>query len=127
MPYIVPAMREKATVLTSAAPAAKLIQPENIKAIIHSHSDWSDGANTVEEMAKAAIAKGYEYLVISDHSKSAFYAKGLSEERIKEQHHYIEELNKNSLPSRSSKASSAISSTMAPSITPMPSSALSIS
>src|ERR1700733_6522219 len=44
-------------------------------------------------MAKAAIAQGFEYLVISDHSKSAFYANGLSEERIKEQHHYIDELN----------------------------------
>ncbi len=51
-------------------------------------------------MAKAAIDKGFEYLVISDHSKSAFYAKGLSEERIKEQHHYIEELNKKLAPFR---------------------------
>jgi DNA polymerase (family 10) len=100
IPYIVPAMREKATVLTAAPSAGTLIQPQDIKAIIHSHSDWSDGANTVEDMAKAAIAKGYEYLVISDHSKSAFYAKGLSEERIKEQHHYIDELNKKLAPFR---------------------------
>jgi DNA polymerase (family 10) len=94
IPYIAPALREKATVLGSTRLAEPLIQPEDIKAIIHSHSDWSDGANTIEEMARAAIAKGYEYLVISDHSKSAFYAKGLSEERIKEQHYYVEELNK---------------------------------
>ncbi|HLK29001.1 MAG TPA: PHP domain-containing protein [Puia sp.] len=70
-----------------------VIQPEDIKAIIHSHSNWSDGSNTIEEMAKACIEKGYEYFVISDHSKSAFYANGLTEERIKEQHHYIDELN----------------------------------
>jgi len=71
---------------------------KDIKAIIHSHSTWSDGVNTVEEMAKACIAKGYEYLVISDHSKSAFYANGLSEERIKEQHKYVDELNSKYAP-----------------------------
>ncbi len=49
--------------------------------------------NTVEEMAKACIEQGFEYLVISDHSKSAFYANGLSEERIREQHKYVDELN----------------------------------
>ena len=100
IPYIFPARREKGTVLASSSISGKLIQPEDIKAIIHSHSDWSDGADTIEAMAKAAIDKGYEYLVISDHSKSAFYAKGLSEERIKEQHYYIDELNKKLAPFR---------------------------
>jgi DNA polymerase (family 10) len=100
IPYIVPALREKGTILSSTNLPGTLIQPEDIKAIIHSHSNWSDGANTIEEMAKAAMDKGYEYLVISDHSKSAFYAKGLSEERIKEQHHYIDELNKKLAPFR---------------------------
>ncbi len=70
-----------------------IIQPGDIKAIIHSHSNWSDGSHTIEEMAKACIAKGFEYLVISDHSKSAFYANGLTEERIREQHKYVDELN----------------------------------
>ena len=49
-------------------------------------------------MAKACIAKGYEYLVISDHSKSAFYANGLKEDRIREQHRYIDELNEKFRP-----------------------------
>jgi DNA polymerase (family 10) len=49
-------------------------------------------------MAKAAIEMGYEYIVLSDHSKSAYYAKGLKEERIKEQHHYIDELNEKLQP-----------------------------
>ena len=44
-------------------------------------------------MARACIEQGFEYLVISDHSKSAFYANGLSEDRIHEQHLYIDELN----------------------------------
>lgn len=100
IPYIFPARREKGTILASPPISGTLIQPEDIKAIIHSHSDWSDGADTIEAMAKAAIDKGYQYLVISDHSKSAFYAKGLSEERIKEQHYYIDELNKKLAPFR---------------------------
>ncbi len=70
----------------------------DIKSIIHNHSNWSDGSNTVEEMANECIKRGYEYFVISDHSKSAFYAKGLSEERIREQHKYIDELNKKLKP-----------------------------
>lgn len=70
-----------------------IIEPGDIKGIIHSHSDWSDGTDTIEDMAKACIAAGWEYLVISDHSRSAFYANGLSEERIKAQHQYIDELN----------------------------------
>ncbi len=49
-------------------------------------------------MAKACITKGYEYLVISDHSKAAAYAGGLSEEKIKEQHRYIDELNNQLAP-----------------------------
>lgn len=84
--------REKATVLdkTDIPP---VIQPSDIKGIIHSHSNWSDGSNTIEEMALAAQRTGLEYLVISDHSKSAFYANGLNEERIAAQHRYVDELN----------------------------------
>lgn len=75
-----------------------IIQPDDIKGIIHSHSNWSDGAVSIEEMAQACIKDGYEYLVISDHSKSAFYANGLQEERIREQHIHIDELNKKLAP-----------------------------
>lgn len=75
-----------------------LIEPQDIKGIIHTHSNWSDGSNTVEEMAVAAQQKGYEYLVMSDHSKSASYANGLTEDRIKAQHQYIDELNQKLAP-----------------------------
>ena len=70
-----------------------MIQPGDIKSIIHSHSNWSDGARTIEEMAKECIKRGLEYMVISDHSKAAAYANGLTEERIREQHRYVDELN----------------------------------
>ena len=93
--FIYPCLRESPEILTLAADSRipSLIQPENIKGIIHCHSDWSDGANTIEEMVKAAIELGLEYLVISDHSKAAFYANGLTEERIAAQHVQIDKLN----------------------------------
>jgi DNA polymerase (family 10) len=78
----------------------RVIQPADIKGIIHCHSNWSDGSNTLEELANACMAKGYEYLVISDHSKSAFYAQGLSEEKVKAQHALVDELNSKLAPFR---------------------------
>ena len=74
------------------------IELKDIKAIIHSHSRWSDGSNTLEEMALAAKEKGLAYLVISDHSKTAFYAQGLQVERVLAQHEEIDELNKKLAP-----------------------------
>jgi DNA polymerase (family X) len=93
--YIEPFLRENISIINRAVSSSipDLIQPTDIKGIIHSHSNWSDGSNTLEEMAKAAMAQGFEYLVISDHSKSAFYANGLTEERIQQQHLLVDELN----------------------------------
>ncbi len=75
-----------------------IIQEKDITAIIHSHSKWSDGSNTLEEMVIAAKAKGLQYLVISDHSKTAFYANGLQVERVLAQHQEIDEINKKYAP-----------------------------
>ena len=93
--FIPPCLRETKAIIERAAhsPLPQLIQPEDIRGIIHSHSNWSDGSNTLEEMALAAKEQGFEYLVISDHSKSAFYAQGLHEEKIRAQHQLIDELN----------------------------------
>jgi len=98
--YIPACQREAVSIIEKARQnqLPPLLQASDIKGIIHSHSNWSDGSFTIEEMAKAAIEKGWEYLVISDHSKSAFYANGLQEERIKEQHIYIDELNRQLAP-----------------------------
>ncbi|MBV9961135.1 MAG: DNA polymerase/3'-5' exonuclease PolX [Parafilimonas sp.] len=100
LPFIPPFLREAATVIKEAElnQLPNVIQPKDITAIIHSHSKWSDGNNPIEEMAKAAIEKGLQFLVISDHSKTAFYANGLTEERIKAQHEEIDELNKKLKP-----------------------------
>ncbi len=98
--YIVPALRESPAALKQAVASQlpELIQPHDIKGIIHSHSTYSDGQHSLEQMAKAAKEKGYEYLVISDHSQAAFYANGLSPERIAQQHIEIENLNQKLAP-----------------------------
>lgn len=92
----IPAYRRETAAILEIAETGELnevIQPSDIKAIIHSHSTWSDGQNTIEQMAKAAKNLGLEYLVISDHSQTAFYAGGLKPEQIAAQHSEIDELN----------------------------------
>lgn len=98
--FIPPYQRENAEVIELAFKEGlpKVIQTTDIKGIIHSHSNWSDGVNTIDEMANACILQGLEYLVISDHSKTAFYAQGLTVERVLAQHKLIDELNKKLSP-----------------------------
>ena len=99
LPYIPPFLRESPSIISKATDSNfDVVQTSDIKGLIHSHSNWSDGAHTIEEMAKELITLGFEYLVISDHSKAAFYANGLSEERIREQHRYIDDLNRQLAP-----------------------------
>lgn len=98
---VIPAyLREDAVVIQQVKSNSlpTIITPNDIKGIIHSHSKWSDGVNTLEEMASAAKEQGYEYLVISDHSKTAFYAQGLPEEKVMAQHVQIAEINAKMAP-----------------------------
>jgi DNA polymerase (family X) len=71
----------------------QLIQRKDIKGLIHLHTQYSDGINTLEEMAESAIMEGFEYMLVTDHSKFAFYANGLNEERLLTQMEHIERLN----------------------------------
>ncbi|MEO7922959.1 MAG: helix-hairpin-helix domain-containing protein [Chitinophagaceae bacterium] len=93
--YIAPCLRESTSIIEKAKKnqLPVLIQTGDIRSIIHSHSNWSDGVNTIEEMANECIKRGLEYLVISDHSQTAFYANGLKEDRVREQHRQVDELN----------------------------------
>ena len=76
------------------------ISAESIRGIIHSHSIWSDGSHSLAVMAEAAKTQGLEYLVISDHSQAAFYANGLTPERILAQQQEIQQLNTTLAPFR---------------------------
>lgn len=70
-----------------------LVTLEAINSDLHMHTTWSDGAFTISEMAEAARAKGYEYIVITDHSKSLIVANGLSADRLKKQREEIDLVN----------------------------------
>ncbi|MFH1737935.1 MAG: DNA polymerase/3'-5' exonuclease PolX [bacterium] len=96
LPLIPPELREGMDEITAALSKEglpKLIEPHHIKGDLHAHSNWSDGHNTIEEMAAAAMQMGYEYLVISDHSQSLRVAGGLPEDSLKKQTEIIAELN----------------------------------
>lgn len=102
IPFIPPCLRETADIIGRAAGnrLPVLIESGDVRSIIHSHSNWSDGSNTIEEMAAECIRRGLEYMVISDHSQTAAYANGLKEDRIREQHRYIDTLNEKFKPFR---------------------------
>ena len=70
-----------------------LIDEKDIKGTFHCHSTYSDGVNTIEQMAEAARKKGWSYLGIADHSKVAAYAGGLSVDKVKDQIKAIDALN----------------------------------
>lgn len=94
--FIAPELREglDEIVLAKNHQLPTLILDSDLKGSLHNHTDWSDGVNTLEEMAlycKETLK--LEYLGVCDHSKSAFYAKGLTEERVYAQQLQIDELN----------------------------------
>jgi DNA polymerase (family 10) len=95
LPYIEPELRESGEEIRLAL-HGRLPDPvsdEDIRGILHAHTDLSDGANTLEQMAEATRARGYAYFGVADHSQSAGYAGGLSVEEIAEQHAAIARLN----------------------------------
>lgn len=93
--YIEPELREDTGEIEAAAEGKlpQLVRPEDIQGIFHVHSEWSDGSNNLESLAKAAVQRGYHYLGIADHSKTAFYARGLDEDRVRQQWQEIDRLN----------------------------------
>lgn len=99
-PFIIPELRDNQIEwkLVEENQLDKLIGLNDIKGIVHNHSKYSDGANTLREMAMYVKEQGFEYFVISDHSKSAFYANGMHEETILKQHEEIDQLNKELAP-----------------------------
>ena len=96
LPLIEPELREGMGEIEAAEAGrlGSLVRPEQIQGIFHNHTTYSDGSATLENMVEAAKGVGYRYIGISDHSQSAFYANGLKEDRIREQHAAIDALRK---------------------------------
>jgi DNA polymerase (family X) len=98
LPYLEPEMREMAWSLEKDT--GKLVEASDIRGVVHAHSTWSDGLHSLRQMAEHARSLGYTYLGITDHSKSAFYANGLKEDRVLAQWQEIEALNMELAPFR---------------------------
>jgi DNA polymerase (family 10) len=99
--FVVPELREglDELQLARANKLPKLITDGDLKGSLHNHSDWSDGVHTLEEMARfCKETLNLEYLGMCDHSKSAFYANGLNEQRVYAQHQQIDQLNQQLAP-----------------------------
>jgi len=95
MDYIEPELREDMGEIEAAIQHTlpTLVQQSDLRGVLHVHTTWSDGQNTLREMAEACIARGFSYLGITDHSKVASYAGGLSEDTLRRQWEEIARLN----------------------------------
>jgi len=92
--YIPPELRENHGEIEAAEKGElpTLVEEEDIRGVFHVHTAYSDGANSLEETVRFCLQLGYQYVGISDHSRSAFYAGGLKEEDLKRQLEEIEML-----------------------------------
>ncbi|MGA2318387.1 MAG: DNA polymerase/3'-5' exonuclease PolX [Thermodesulfobacteriota bacterium] len=96
MDWIEPELREDRGEIEAAQKGRlpKLVQESEIKGDLHVHSKWSDGTSTIEEIARFAQKRGYQYVAICDHSKSLKIAHGLDESRLMKQIEEIDRINK---------------------------------
>ena len=96
LPYIPPELREDTGEVEAALEGRlpDLIELDDLRGDLHAHTNWSDGHHDLEVLVEAAHRKGYEYVIVSDHSRSSTVAGGLSEEKLLEQIGKIRALNK---------------------------------
>ena len=87
LPYIPPELRTGVQELDAAQRdrLPNLVEEKHLRGDLHLHSNWSDGADDIEVMIEAAVAQGYEYMALTDHSQGLGIANGLSPQRLEEQ------------------------------------------
>jgi DNA polymerase (family 10) len=95
MQFVAPELREDSGEIEAALKGTlpqDLVTVSDIQGMVHCHTNYSDGKDTIHEMALAAEAMGMKYLTITDHSPTAFYAGGVTVDRLKRQWEEIEEV-----------------------------------
>ena len=102
LPWIAPELREDAGELQAAVAGQlpELVRLEDLRGDTHLHSDWTDGVDSIEAMARAARERGHEWIVLTDHSPSLGITRGLSPERVVEQRSEVRRLNGELAPFR---------------------------
>ena len=95
LPFIEPELREDRGEIEAAQAGTlpALIRLADLRGDLHSHSDWSDGVHSIEQMAEAARARGHAYQVLTDHTRSLAIAHGLTPDRVRVQRAVVAELN----------------------------------
>ena len=102
LPYVVPELRDTVGILDTAKAnqLPELVTAEDLCGVLHVHTTWSDGLHPLAQMCERARDLGYQYIGITDHSKSAFYANGLQPDRVRAQWEEIDRLNEKMAPFR---------------------------
>jgi DNA polymerase (family X) len=95
LPWIPPELREDEGEIEAglAGNLPKLVELSDVKGDLHTHTNWTDGTDTLEEMAKAARAKGYQYMALTDHSQNLAMTRGLTPERLEEERALVKRVN----------------------------------
>ena len=93
--WIPPELREASGEIEAAESGSlpDLVRTENLRGVLHCHSDWSDGSASIAQMAEACRERGWAYLGLCDHSQTAAYAGGLDADRVRAQHEEIDRVN----------------------------------
>jgi DNA polymerase (family X) len=100
LPWIAPELREDAGEIEAALDGRlpRLIELDDLKGDLHCHTNWTDGSASLEEMATTARARGYQYMALTDHSRSLTITNGLSLERLEEARRLVQQLNQQLAP-----------------------------
>lgn len=95
MDWIPPELRENRGEIDAARhhQLPQLLEPRDVKGDLHVHTDWSDGHDPPEQMVEEAIARGYQYVALTDHSKGLGVARGLSADMVRQQRRLVDRLN----------------------------------
>ena len=98
--WIPPELREDEGEIEAAQAGSlpKLVELSDIKGDLHTHTNWTDGTETLDDMAKAAKAKGYAYMALTDHTQNLAMTRGLTPERLAEQRALVKRLNQKLAP-----------------------------
>jgi DNA polymerase (family 10) len=100
LPWIPPELREDEGELEAglAGSLPKLVELSDIKGDLHTHTNWTDGTQPLEDMAKAAKAKGYQYMALTDHTQNLAMTRGLTPERLEEERALVKRINQKLAP-----------------------------
>lgn len=100
LPFIAPELREDQGEIEAARSGSlpKLIELSDLKGDLHCHTDWTDGTATLDAMATAARDRGYQYMALTDHSRSLAITNGLSLERLEEARRLVAQVNERLAP-----------------------------